>query len=143
MAPPQSLIDLYLLMLRTSARDMVQVVGRIASSSGTALVHCAAGKDRTGVSIALTLALLGARRDDIIDDYLISGKNEGEIEARFDRVFGQHRPVLPAGYLSTPLEAIVAVLDAWNAHEGGIQAWFIKAGGDAATLVRLRENLVS
>jgi len=142
-APPRSLVDLYALMLRTSTDHLVKVVERIADSDGPTLVHCAAGKDRTGVSIALTLALLGAHRDEIIDDYLISGKNEGEIEARFSRVYGQRRAVLPPGYLSTPMEAIVAVLDVWEAYDGGVRAWFVDAGGDQTVVTRLRESLVS
>lgn len=34
------------------------------------VVHCAAGKDRTGVVVAMLLDLLGVARDDIMDDYL-------------------------------------------------------------------------
>lgn len=34
------------------------------------VVHCAAGKDRTGVVIAMLLEILGVSRDDIMDDYL-------------------------------------------------------------------------
>jgi len=34
------------------------------------VVHCSAGKDRTGVVIAMLLTLLGVHRDDIMEDYL-------------------------------------------------------------------------
>lgn len=40
-----------------------------ATASGAALVHCAAGKDRTGTVIALTLEALGVPRQDVVDDY--------------------------------------------------------------------------
>lgn len=36
------------------------------------LVHCTAGKDRTGVLLALLLLFLGAREDAVLDDYLLS-----------------------------------------------------------------------
>lgn len=36
------------------------------------VVHCAAGKDRTGVVVALFLDLLGVKRDDIFADYLLT-----------------------------------------------------------------------
>ena len=37
-----------------------------------ALLHCTAGKDRTGIGIALTLLALGVPRDVIVEDYLLS-----------------------------------------------------------------------
>ncbi len=36
------------------------------------LIHCAAGKDRTGVLAALTHHLLGVGRDDLMEDYLLT-----------------------------------------------------------------------
>ncbi len=141
-APPESLADLYLLMLRTSAPHLIQVIDQIASADGPTLVHCAAGKDRTGVSIALALALLGARRDDIVEDYLVTAQHEEEIEARFRRVFGARRAEVPAAYFATPVEAITAVLDSWESHDDGVHGWFRAAGGDATTLDRLRGRLV-
>ena len=95
-APPESLADLYLLMLRTSAPHLVDVIDEIASADGPTLVHCAAGKDRTGVSVALALSLLGVRREDIVEDYLVTARHENEIEARFRRVFGPGRAEVPA-----------------------------------------------
>jgi protein tyrosine/serine phosphatase len=36
------------------------------------LIHCAAGKDRTGTLAALTHHLLGVHRDDMVEDYLLT-----------------------------------------------------------------------
>lgn len=47
------------------------------------LVHCAAGKDRTGFAVALVLLALGVPREVVIKDYLLSGryfKPEAELE---------------------------------------------------------------
>jgi protein tyrosine/serine phosphatase len=48
----------------------------LAELDGGLLVHCAAGKDRTGLIVALTHALAGVHRDDIITDYLLSTDSE-------------------------------------------------------------------
>ncbi|APA96083.1 tyrosine-protein phosphatase [Nocardia seriolae] len=40
--------------------------------TGTALVHCAAGKDRTGWAVATLLRAVGVTEDDIYADYLLS-----------------------------------------------------------------------
>lgn len=141
-APPESLAELYQLMLRTTAEHLVDVVDAVASASGPTLVHCAAGKDRTGVSIAMVLALLGAKREDIVDDYLVTARHEEQIEARFRRLFGPRRAALPSQYLATPVEAITAVLDTWDEHPGGAFGWFQRAGGRPETVERLRARLV-
>lgn len=141
--PPESLKDLYLLMLQTSAPYLVDVVDEIARADGPTLVHCAAGKDRTGVSVALTLSLLGVGRADVVDDYLLTASHEKQIEARFRRVFGPRRAALPSAYLTTPVDAITAVLDAWEDHDEGVHGWFRAAGGDEDTVARLQERLLA
>ncbi|GAA3533536.1 protein-tyrosine-phosphatase [Aeromicrobium flavum] len=141
-APPESLAELYQLMLQTTARHLVEVVDAVAAADATTLVHCAAGKDRTGVSIAMVLALLGAKRDDIVDDYLVTAQNEEQIQARFARLYGERRAALPAGYIATPVEAISGVLDTWDEYPGGAVAWFHRWGGRPETIDRLRTTLV-
>ena len=44
----------------------------LAEVDGGVLIHCAAGKDRTGLLVALTHYLAGVRRDDLIEDYLLT-----------------------------------------------------------------------
>ena len=52
----------------------------LAEARGPVLIHCAAGKDRTGVLAALTHHVAGVSDDDVIDDYLLTND-----EARFER----------------------------------------------------------
>ena len=52
----------------------------IAAADGAVLIHCAAGKDRTGILTALTHHVAGVHRDDIVADYLLTND-----EARFER----------------------------------------------------------
>jgi protein-tyrosine phosphatase len=44
----------------------------LGDGDGAVLIHCAAGKDRTGTLAALTHHLLGVHRDDLIADYLLT-----------------------------------------------------------------------
>lgn len=52
----------------------------LAQVEGPTVVHCAAGKDRTGLICALTHHLVGVSRDDILADYLLTND-----ESRLDR----------------------------------------------------------
>lgn len=56
----------------------------LAERDGTSLLHCLAGKDRTGFAVALLHSLLGVHADDIMADYLltnVAGDPERRIEA--------------------------------------------------------------
>jgi protein-tyrosine phosphatase len=48
----------------------------LANAEGPVLIHCAAGKDRTGVLAALTHHLAGVHPDDIVEDYLLTNNPE-------------------------------------------------------------------
>lgn len=64
------------------AADIGKVLGELARANGPALVHCTAGKDRTGVTIAVLMTLLGASREDVYHEYMRSNES---IEAQFQR----------------------------------------------------------
>ena len=66
-----SLEDLYLHLLEESGERLVAAIRIIAAGEPT-LVHCTVGKDRTGVTVALALAAVGADREAIIDDYALT-----------------------------------------------------------------------
>lgn len=56
----------------------------LARVKGPSLIHCVAGKDRTGLAVALVHTLLGVHHDDMMDDYLLTntaGNVEGRIAA--------------------------------------------------------------
>jgi len=48
--------------------------GLLLESDVPTVFHCTAGKDRTGFAAALVLHALGASRDDILDDYLLTNE---------------------------------------------------------------------
>lgn len=62
--------------------DAMRVVG---NAPGAALVHCAAGKDRTGTVIALTLSALDVPRADVVADYALTTERIGPVVERMRR----------------------------------------------------------
>ncbi len=53
----------------------------VANRDGPSLIHCLAGKDRTGIIVGLVHDMLGVHRDDIMADYLLTN-TAGNIDAR-------------------------------------------------------------
>ncbi len=65
---------------------------------GASLVHCFAGKDRTGVAAALLLHVLGVHHDDIVAEYLLTNESPGrhilirQSVPRIERLYGPMDP---------------------------------------------------
>ena len=74
----------------------------LAAARGPVLVHCAAGKDRTGLLAALTHHVAGVGDDDIVDDYLLTND-----EARFARRGPKFADLLEAELGRRPSDAAV------------------------------------
>ena len=72
--------------LRRWPERIAAVVRTVAESEGAVVVHCAAGRDRTGMVTAVLLALAGVAHEDIADDYALAvhGINEHHL--------GQEKP---------------------------------------------------
>jgi protein-tyrosine phosphatase len=89
LAPPASVTEVngrnessYASMSLGRAEDIGSIIRTLARADGPALIHCTAGKDRTGVTVAVLMTLLGASKPDVYRDYLRS--NEG-LDERVDR----------------------------------------------------------
>ena len=120
------------------------------SEGGVGVVHCAAGKDRTGIACALTLLALGVSEDDVFADYEFTNQAV-DIEARLPRIqermeerlarkldAASLRPMLGVNtdYLR---EAFAALLE----RHGSIDAYLTDVlGVDAAARQRLRHRLI-
>ncbi len=59
-------------LAREHQTEYGELLGRVADAQGPVLIHCAAGKDRTGFGVALLLLALGVPRETVMVDYLLS-----------------------------------------------------------------------
>jgi protein-tyrosine phosphatase len=70
---PQATASWYLEMLEGGIKPLVQIVEALgAENTVPAVIHCMAGRDRTGIVVACLLDLLGVSDDDIASDYALS-----------------------------------------------------------------------
>jgi hypothetical protein len=133
----------YMSYLRRRPDSIVASIRAIARAGGAVLVHCAAGKDRTGVVVALALDAAGAEREAIVSDYLATGER---IEAIMARLLGSptYRAELeghdPQRHAPLP-GTIERVLDLVDARYGGARAWLSSHGLGEPDLRRLTRRL--
>lgn len=66
------MIATYRVFADTVAEDFGDAIVALLEAKGPALVHCTAGKDRTGFVVAVIQSALGAPRDAILHDYLLT-----------------------------------------------------------------------
>jgi protein-tyrosine phosphatase len=117
----------------------------VAWAPGAALVHCAAGKDRTGTVVALALSVADAERQAIIDDYAASSERvEGVVNRlRASPTYADNlrdRPL--SSHLSVP-ETMISFLRHIDETFGGVQQMLIKMGWTAEDNDQLRAKLRS
>ena len=62
----------YLGYLADRGDNVLGALRAITAGSGAAIVHCAAGKDRTGVVVALALSVAGVPHEEIVADYAMT-----------------------------------------------------------------------
>jgi protein-tyrosine phosphatase len=84
--------ELYWNLLRFNMERFGRILSLLAEPDAVpALVHCAGGRDRTGVTVALIQAVLGVRREHIAEDFALSSQllALGAPRPEFDRLFGR------------------------------------------------------
>ncbi|WP_419999672.1 tyrosine-protein phosphatase [Streptomyces boninensis] len=139
--------DSYRAMIRDRNAEHSRVLHALADDSVPALMHCAAGKDRAGLTVAITLLAVGVERDAIEKDYLESNAKHRRYKIKRDENAGDGMspevmdllsPLFDAraSYLAAALEAMT---DQWGSTENYLTAGL---GLSAETRDRLKEKLV-
>ncbi|KPI17984.1 protein tyrosine/serine phosphatase [Actinobacteria bacterium OK074] len=76
------MVDSYRTIVTGRTAEHSRVLHALAEDSVPALMHCAAGKDRAGLSIAVTLLAVGVEREAIVADYLESNAKHRRYKVR-------------------------------------------------------------
>ncbi|MEV0410745.1 tyrosine-protein phosphatase [Streptomyces sp. NPDC050448] len=137
----------YRSMVRHRTTEHSRVVHALAEDSLPALMHCAAGKDRAGLSIAVTLLALGVEREAIVADYLESNAPHRRYRVRRGSDAPEaHSPEvmeLLAPLFDARAEYLTAAFDAIDEHWGGVERYLAEGLGlTPETLGRLRDRLL-
>jgi protein tyrosine/serine phosphatase len=116
-----------------------------AGADGAAVVHCAAGKDRTGVVVMFSLAVAGVPHEEIVADYALTAQVIDALVAKLATSPTYAEDMTTRGVAShTPraetMDRLLALLD--DRH-GGPVGWLTEhgfgAGEQAALRARLRD----
>ncbi|WP_332660179.1 tyrosine-protein phosphatase [Brevundimonas sp.] len=123
----------------------------LGETDGPVLIHCAAGKDRTGMLAALTHHLLDVHPDDMVADYLLTNtavdlerRAPGiarQLEAMTGRAASHDAVVAFLGVEPVYLETALAEI---AARSGSVDAYLEQAlGVDASLRDRIGERLAA
>lgn len=125
--------------------ELRQILGTLAAPGGLpALVHCTAGKDRTGVVVALLLALAGVDHAAIAEDYALTATylTEGFFADARARAQAAGRDwLLYQHLLGCPAELMLATLTDLDERYGGVEAYLRLIGLTDQELEALRTAL--
>jgi protein-tyrosine phosphatase len=114
-----------------------------ARTQGAAVFHCFAGKDRTGMVAAMSLALAGVDVDSIAADY-------AETDAQMATRYQEWLAAAPSEQLEwmredlrCPPERMVAVLEHLDTQWGGVEGYLETAGVSSTEIATLRSKLTN
>ncbi|WP_392545212.1 tyrosine-protein phosphatase [Oryzobacter telluris] len=133
----------YLRYLAKRPESVAAALEVVAGAEGAVVVHCAAGKDRTGTVVAMALDVAGVPHDEIVADYVLTAE-------RLERIIGRLMPresygeALAKQKLEDQLpraESIEAILAAVHEGWGGAAGWLLAHGWSPADVERLRTRL--
>lgn len=132
------LADFYRAIIDRAGSRLAELMTAVAGG-GPVLLHCAAGKDRTGTTIALLLDLVGTDHEVIITDFLLTNNAMPQVMAQLTgHVAPEHRrdpSTVPPGMQDAPESAIRATLDHITALGGATVV--LRRSTDQATLDRV------
>jgi protein-tyrosine phosphatase len=139
----QTLADIYRHLLDRRPGLFASAVTSIADAPpGGVLVHCAGGKDRTGLVVALALSIAGVEPDLIAADYAVTEQRLHRLNEEYlAMITDERRREWIRGLQATKPETMLAVFEHLEDRYGGVAAYLDEGGFDAAAQATLRRRL--
>jgi protein-tyrosine phosphatase len=137
-----SLLALYRGSIARNGRTIAAAARAILlAPEGGVLIHCAAGKDRTGILVAIVLDALGTPADDIVEDYVRTAANLAPyLAAEFAVADPDTREQIASRQRSTPATMQGLLADLRATHGDGA-AYLRRNGFTLADLATLAQRL--
>lgn len=141
--PENPMCGHYLGYLENRPEEVIGALRSIATAPGAAIVHCAAGKDRTGVIVALALTVAEVEPDAIVADYAASDERIEAIIERLSRskMYAGGVNGVPVRAHAPRAETMKAFLDQLVERYGGARAWLAANGFTDEEADQLRAKL--
>ncbi|MFG3546291.1 tyrosine-protein phosphatase [Streptomyces sp. NPDC047725] len=141
------MIASYRSIIKERTAEHSRVLHSLAEDSVPALMHCAAGKDRAGLSIAITLLALGVERDAIVEDYLKSNAKHRRYKVRRSgssaSAYSPEVMELLSPLFDARAEYLAAAFETVDETWGGVETYLEQGLGlTPATRERLRERML-
>jgi protein tyrosine/serine phosphatase len=141
--PDDTMCGHYLGYLENRPEQVTGALRAIATADGAAIVHCAAGKDRTGVIVALALTVAGVNSDTIVADYVATNERLDAIIERLSRsrMYADDVTRRPVSAHAPRAETMRAFLSQLDERHGGLDSWLPANGFAEDEVARLRAKL--
>lgn len=135
--------DVYLIFLERFNRNVAAAVRAVANAPvGGVVIHCAGGKDRTGLLTAFLLHVAGVGTDEIAKDYALS---EERLRTRHEEWLAQAQSDEERERLKrisqTPPDSMRGVIEELERRYGSVENYLRNAGLTDDELARARARL--
>lgn len=140
---PTATREVYLIFLEHFGRNLAVAIRAVANApEGGVVIHCAGGKDRTGLLTAFLLHLAGVGIDEIASDYALS---EERLRPRHEQWFANAESEEELERMKrmsqTPAESIRGVFAELERRYGSVEGYLRQAGLSDEELDRARARL--
>jgi len=139
--PVERLAGAYHWIIANSGARIVEVLTVLAQSSNSpAVIHCTAGKDRTGILSAMVLELLGVDGERILEDYYLTNQIIDKLANRL-----RSRPGLEnrsTESLGVPPGLLKQVLDGIRDEYSSVVGYVRTHGLSDSTIAQLKQRLL-